>query len=113
MVGIRIDEVSDEFAGKMLEEAGIKFNPEKYANIQKCFEDMKWKLFDSSEFSLHEGEEDGVEGTVLGKTLAEWSDDDCSDSEFSMAEIEAIGAKIKSKYGIDSEPKIYFGTRMC
>jgi hypothetical protein len=102
----------------LLKDGGIEIKEGQ--DINEVFDDYHWKIAKELGYNIHCGDEDGVKGTVIGKRIVSMDDDGdvygiggSGDGEISLSKITSVVDELQEKLGCDTEPKIYYGTRLC
>jgi len=77
-----------------------------------CCDDFESICFPNNDFNIIYGE--GVDGYIIGKTVAQFSDYDVDTSETDAEELLKELQKMRTKLGLEDIPiKIYTGTLCC
>ena len=77
------------------------------------YQEFLLNFLSKDDFVFRSGSEDGVSGTVVGKELASTSDDYFDTISLLPADINKIGKKVKEKFNVDGEVRLFIGTRSC
>jgi hypothetical protein len=118
LVGVNIDNLGEDIKKNLLKDGGIEIKEGQ--DINEVFDDYHWKIAKELGYNIHCGDEDGVKGTVIGKRIVSMDDDGdvygiggSGDGEISLSKITSVVDELQEKLGCDTEPKIYYGTRLC
>lgn len=98
--------------GVKLDELEKKLNAIEWGGDE--WDDIMSEIEEKVEIVLY-GDDDGVDGLVVGFVVAEMGDDDYLDNgEMSFPEMEEKIQVLVDEFGVDrKDVKIYYGTRNC
>lgn len=112
LIGIDISDMSDEAKEEVLK----KHSYGKDEWQTEATTDEKFREFLCyTDYRIHDGDEDGVTGIVIGKRIVDSDDSYLESKTVSISNMNKIGDEIRTFLNLpeSKEVKLYTGTRMC